>query len=123
MKRFLLISFFLLGLFAMSCAPPDVSRKADFKTVYADLHQVQAPVIMTAADDASLPAPDTPVKWVDENLDNMIVGIVFSIYEFLALKIPTSKTISVIGNLYKLLTFFFPDKSKGGGTFDIRDKL
>jgi hypothetical protein len=120
-----LIFIFLIGLFAFSCASPNYGPKqstSKVEVVQAVSHQTSVPVIMVA-DDATLPAPDTPVKWIDENFWTFVTGIVFSLYEFLALKLPTSKSVSLIGNLYKLLTWFFPDKSKDGGTFSIRDKL
>jgi len=125
MKR-ILVFIFLIGLFAIgwSTPPPDnVSKSAEtgFMKV-AD--QVQVDVIY-AADETVLPTPDTPapVKWVDENLLTMASGILLLVYEFLALKMPTSKSISILGNLYKLLTWFVPDKSNKGGQFSIRDKL
>jgi len=85
---------------------------------------VQADVIY-AVDETALPTPDSPapIKWVDENFWTTATGVLLLIYEFLVLKMPTSKSISILGNLYKLLTFFVPDKSKGGGQFSIRDKL
>jgi len=48
-------------------------------------------------------------------------GIFVLLYEFLVLKLPTNKTLSLIGNLYKLLTRFIPDRSANGGKFDIKD--
>jgi len=117
---------FLLGLFAIGWSTPpsgNVSKSVETEFVKA-ADQVQADVIY-AADETALPTPDTPVpvKWVDENLLTMASGILLLVYEFLALKMPTSKSISILGNLYKLLTFFVPDKSKGGSQFSIRDKL
>ena len=117
---------FLIGLFAIgwSTPPPgNVSKSAE--TVFVKVaDQVQADVIY-AADETALPTPDTPapVKWADENLLTMASGILLLVYEFLALKMPTSKSISILGNLYKLLTWFVPDKSNKGGQFSIRDKL
>jgi hypothetical protein len=125
MKRILLF-IFLIGLFAIgwSTPPPDnVSKSAKTGFVMA-ADQVQADVIY-AADETALPTSDTPapLKWVDENLLTMASGILLLVYEFLALKMPTSKSISILGNLYKLLTWFVPDKSNKGGQFSIRDKL
>ena len=125
MKR-ILVFIFLIGLFAFgwSTPPPDnVSQSSETGFVKA-ADQVQADVIY-AADETALPTPDTPapVKWVDENLLTMASGILLLVYEFLALKMPTSKSISIMGNLYKLLTWFVPDKSNKGGQFSIRDKL
>lgn len=125
MKKAFLMFIFLIGLLAVGCAPPGRAVKQDpVKTelIKAVDQQASAQFVMVAQGD-NLPAPDTPVKWVDENFGAMLTGVLLSVYEFLALKIPTSKTLSLIGNLYKLLTFFFPDKNKNGGTFDIRDKL
>ena len=117
---------FLIGLFAIgwSTPPPDnVNQSAEIVFVKA-ADQVKADVIY-AADETVLPTPDTPapVKWVDENLLTMASGILLLVYEFLALKMSTSKSISILGNLYKLLTWFVPDKSNKGGQFSIRDKL
>lgn len=125
MKR-ILMCVFLIGLFALgwSIPPPDlVKQSAQTEFVKAG-NQVQTDVI-NAVDETVLPSQDipAPVKWVDENLLTMASGILLLVYEFLALKMPTSKSISILGNLYKLLTFFVPDKSKGGGQFSIRDKL
>lgn len=126
MKNFVLTILFLIGLFAISCSsPPDNVKSAGTKTEFvqaADL-QVHADVLY-AVDETALPAPDTPAtKWLDENTLSAVLGIVAVVYEFLARKIPTSKTVSIIGNIYKLLNFFVPDKSKNGGTLQIRDKL
>ena len=128
MKNFFRLIFLLIGMFAIiSCSsPPDKSVKPAAQTQYlqaADL-QVQADVIY-AVDETVLPAPDTPapIKWLDENTLTAVMGLVALVYEFLARKIPTSKTVSIIGNLYKLLNWFIPDKSKNGGTLQIRDKL
>jgi hypothetical protein len=125
MKRILICVFFI-GLFALgwSTPPPDlVKQSAQTEFVKAG-KQVQADVIY-AVDETAMPSQDTPapIKWVDENFWTTATGVLLLIYEFLALKMPTSKSISILGNLYKLLTFFIPDKSKGGGQFSIRDKL
>ena len=107
MKNLLILSF-LIGLFAFSCRPsPGKVTSANAQTQFvqvADL-QTQVPVI-SAADQTSVPTPDTPgpIKWVDENLWSTLSGVLLLIYEFLALKMPTSKSISILGNLYKLLT-------------------
>jgi len=132
MKK-ILMCIFLIGIFAFGCSPPpdkvnpqnsaaELSRNTEFVQV-AD-HHVQADVIY-AVDNNALPDQNTPIpiKWVDENLWTTVSGVVLLVYEFLALKLPTSRSVSIIGNLYKLLTWFVPDNSKKGGTFDIRDKL
>ena len=122
----LLILVFLFGLFAVGCSsPPGKMKSASPQTRFvqvADL-QLQVPVI-SAVDETSLPAASTPapVNWVDENFWSTVSGILLLVYEFLALKMPTSKSISILGNLYKLLTWFVPDKSNKGGQFSIRDK-
>ncbi|HZK96697.1 MAG TPA: hypothetical protein VFC67_21035 [Prolixibacteraceae bacterium] len=125
MKRILMF-IFLIGLFAIGWStPPPGNVNQSAETVFVKAaDQVQADVIY-AADETALPTSDTPapVKWVDENLLTMASGILLLVYEFLALKMPTSKSISILGNLYKLLTFFVPDKSNKGGQFSIRDKL
>jgi hypothetical protein len=128
MKKFFLVGVFLIGLMAYSCvAPPDVGLKQNgVKTEFVEAvdYQVAVPVIMVA-DDATLPAPDTPdpVKWIDENFWTLLATIAYATYEFLALKLRSGKTLTIIGNLYKLLTYFIPDKTKNGGNFAIRDKL
>jgi hypothetical protein len=123
-KIFLMI--FVVGLFAVGIsASPDLGARSNVQTVFVRaVDQVQAPV-MNAVDEVVLQAPEDPVsiKWIDENFWNMISGLVLLFYEFLALKLPTSKSVSIIGNLYKLLTWFFPDKSKNGGIFTIGNKF
>lgn len=125
MKR-ILMSFFLIGLFALgwSTPPPDIVKQGAKTEFVKAGNQAQADVIY-AVDETALPTPDSPapIKWVDENFWTTATGVLLLVYEFLALKMPTSKSISILGNLYKLLTFFVPDKSKGGGQFSIRDKL
>jgi len=71
-----------------------------------------------AADEFTLPSAP---NWMDSNLWTMGSGIFVLLYEFLVLKLPTNKTLSLIGNLYKLLTRFIPDRSANGGKFDIKD--
>ena len=124
MKK-ILLCIFLIGLFALgwSTPPPDLVKQGA-QTGFAKAgDQVQADVIY-AVDETALPAPDTPApkKWLDENLLQTISGVTLLLYEFLALKMPTSKSISILGNLYKLLTWFVPDKSNKGGKFSILDK-
>jgi len=125
MKR-ILMSIFLIGLFAVgwSTLPPDPVKQSPQTGYVKAGDQVLADVIY-AVDENVLPAPDTPapIKWLDENLLTMASGILLLVYEFLVLKMPTSKSISILGNLYKLLTWFVPDKSNKGGQFSIRDKL
>ena len=122
MKNLILI--FLIGrlTFAYS-APPDKVKRTDqvveFVLAVSVDQQVQADIIY-ATDEAGVSAP---INWIDENLWTTLSGVLLLIYEFLALKMPTSKSISVLGNLYKLLTWFIPDKSKNGSQFSIRDKL
>ncbi len=125
MKNLLLIVF-MIGLFIVGCSSPaekmkPVSAQTQFVQV-ADV-QLQVPV-MNAVDQTAQPAPETPVpiKWVDENFWSTISGVLLLVYEFLALKMPTSKSISILGNLYKLLTWFVPDKSSSGGQFSISNK-
>ena len=127
MKNFLILCICLIGLFAVGCSsPPSKVKPVSTQTSFvqaADM-QVQAYVI-NAVDEAALPAPDTPapVKWVDENLLLTIATVLGTVYEFLVRKIPTSKTLSLVGNAYKLINYFIPDKSKNGGTLTVRDKL
>jgi len=120
------MSIFLIGLFALgwSAPPPDLVKQSPQSGYVKAGDQVQADVIYTV-DETALPAPDTPVpiKWLDENLLQTISGVILLLYEFLALKMPTSKSISILGNLYKLLTWFVPDKSNKGGKFSIREKV
>ena len=126
MKNLLILSF-LIGLFAFSCKPsPEKVKSACAQTQFVQVADLQAQVpIISAADQTTLPTPDSPapIKWVDENLWSTLSGVLLLIYEFLALKMPTSKSISMLGNLYKLLMWFVPDKSNKGGQFAIRDKL
>lgn len=127
MKKSFLCLIFLIGLFASSCtAPPDKAMPRSTQTEFvqaADL-QVQA-YVMNAVDETALPVPDnpTPVKWMDENLLLAVGSVIGIVYEFLARKIPTSKTFTIFGNLYKLFNWFVPDKSKNNGELAIRDKL
>jgi len=71
-----------------------------------------------AAEELALPSSP---NWIDSNLWTVGSGIFVLLYEFLVLKLPTNKTLSLIGNLYKLLTRFIPDKSANGGKFVIKD--
>ncbi len=122
MKR-ILMSIFLIGLFAMgwSTPPPDLVLQGPQTGFVKASDQVQADLIY-AVDETALPTPDTPapIKWVDENLWQTLLGVLLLVYEFLALKMPTSKSISLLGNLYQLITRFVPDKSNKGGQFSIR---
>ncbi len=126
MKNLLMIVF-LIGLFAVSCSsPPGIPKTAINRTAFVQSANAQLQVpVLNAVDETALPAPDTPapVNWVDENFWSTMSGMLLLVYEFLALKMPTSKSISILGNLYKLLTWFVPDKSNKGGQFSIRDKL
>ena len=126
MKNLLILSF-LIGLFAFSCRPsPEKVKTANAQTQFVQVADRQAKVpVFSAVDQTTLPTPDSPapIKWVDENLWSTLSGVLLLIYEFMALKMPTSKSISILGNLYKLLTWFVPDKSNKGGQFSIRDKL
>ena len=126
MKNFLIL-IFLLGLFAVGCSPPpDKAKPQSSQTEFVQVtdQAINADVI-NAIDETAMPSPDTPVpvKWLDENLLLAVSSVIGVAYEFLARKIPSSKTLSIIGNLYKLLNWFIPDKSKNGGTLAIRDKL
>jgi hypothetical protein len=126
MKNFLIL-FFLFGLFAIGCSSPPakvIPTAAQTHLVKVADVQLQVPVIR-AVDQGVLPSADTPAptNWVDENFWSTVSGILLLVYEFLALKMPTSKSISILGNLYKLLTWFVPDKSSKGGRFSISDKL
>ena len=122
----LLIVFALIGILLLAYGPPPMQKSLAPPSgiVLASDRSVRADVIY-AVDETALPAADAPgpVKWVDENFWQSVSGILLVIYEFMALKIPTSRSVSIIGNLYKLLTWFVPDKSKKGGQFSIRDKL
>ncbi len=116
---------FLIGLFAINWSTPPDPVNQSSQTLFVNMSdQVQADIIY-AADETELQAPDSTakIKWVDDNLWQTLSGIVLLVYEFLALKLPTSKSISILGNLYKLLTWFIPDRSNKGGQFSIRDKL
>lgn len=126
MKNFLIL-IFLLGMFAVGCS--HAFEKAKPQSAQTEFVQVAGiPVhatVMNAVDETALPVPDnpTPVKWLDENTLLAVGSIIGIVYEFLARKIPTSKTLSIVGNLYKLLNWFIPDKSKNGGELAVRDKL
>lgn len=124
MKKWIFI--FLIGMLLMACSSPPAKQAEAEQQVYqlADAGG-GTEAVMTVADEATIQT-DADVgqkKWIDDNLWTAVSGIVLIVYEFLALKLPTSRTVSIIGNLYKLLTLFVPDRRKSGGTFDIRDKL
>ena len=126
MKNLILI--FLIGLFTFACsAPPDKVKQTDQTVEFVQAasfdQQVQVDFIYAADEAGTVSGAEAPINWVDENLWTALSGVLLLIYEFLALKMPTSKSISVLGNLYKLLTWFIPDKSKNGSQFSIRDKL
>jgi len=80
---------------------------------------------LNAVDDLVLPSPDTPApkNWVDDNLLMAASRVLGIAYEFLVRKIPTSKTLSILGVAYKILNSFIQDKSKNGGNLQIRDRL
>ena len=123
-----LIFIFLIGLLTFACsAPPDKLKRMDqpveFVQAVSTDQQVQADFIYAADEVGTVSEAEAPVNWVDENLWTTLSGVLLLFYEFLALKMPTSKSISILGNLYKLLTWFIPDKSKNGSQFSIRDKL
>jgi|GEM_PF-1314048 len=122
----LLILVFMIGLFIVGCSsPPEKMKPASAQTQIVQVADVQLQVpVMNAVDQTAQPAPDTPapIKWVDENFWSTISGVLLLAYEFLALKMPTSKSISILRNLYKLLTWFVPDKSSSGGQFSISNK-
>ena len=71
-----------------------------------------------AADEAVVSAVP---GWIDSNFWSMASGVFVLLYEFLVLKLPTNKTLSLIGNLYKLLTNLIPDRSANGGKFTIKE--
>ena len=122
----LLIIVFMIGLFIVGCSSPAEKMKPlNAQTQFVQVADVQLQVpVMNAVDQTAQPTPDTPapIKWVDENFWSTISGVLLLVYEFLALKMPTSKSISILGNLYKLLTWFVPDKSSSGGQFSISNK-
>ncbi len=125
MKNLILI--FLIGLFCYACNTPNgVGVKQPSSTIMA-VHAVDQSVQTDfAVDESDLLVPDTPVQpvnWLDGDFLLTVSSVLGLIYEFLARKIPTSKTLSLFGVLYKLLNYFIPDKSKNGGTLQIRDKL
>ena len=123
----LLIMVFLFGLLAIGCRSlPEKVIHYGSQTHFVQVADVQLQVpVITVVDQGELPSADTPAptNWVDENFWSTVSGILLLVYEFLALKMPTSKSISILGNLYKLLTWFVPDKSSKGGRFSISDKL
>jgi hypothetical protein len=92
MKNLILI--FLIGLLTFACsAPPDNVKRMDQPVEFVQAasvdQQIQADFIY-AVDQTEVPAP---INWVDENLWTALSGVLLLIYEFLALKMPTSKSI------------------------------
>jgi hypothetical protein len=127
MRRFFLVCIFLIGLFSIT-APPSkaevnsTSPPGDKVSSWsADQGAVQAQV-MFAVDEV---VPDVPTvnNSPDVNLLTAGAGILIAIYELVVRLVPTSKSISVLAFLYKVLTAIIPDRSQNGGTFTIRDKL
>ena len=122
----LLAVFALIGILLLTYGPPPMDNALEPPSgIFLASDRSAQVEIIYAVDEMALPAADAPqpIKWIDENFWQSVSGILLVIYEFMALKIPTSRSVSVIGNLYKLLTWFVPDKSKQGGQFTIRDKL
>ena len=126
MKKSLFLGL-VLGLLAFACNTVPTQKEQITKTTVVQVAdpgmQIQAPIIR-AADELTVPAQDSdpaPIKWLDENLLSAISGIVLIVYEFLARKIPTSKSVSILSNVYKLIAWFVPDKTKNGGAFTIRE--
>jgi hypothetical protein len=133
MKKYFvaLFSILLIGLFTISCSSPGVIKNTGAKTeisaAQGAITDSMTPNIQAAANPVMAPVnesageiPDkAPINWFDDHFWGFISGLIYLIYEFLATKIPTSKTVTIIGNLYKLLTYFFPDKTKEGTKFGI----
>ena len=142
MRNFLLLCVFLVGLLAIppakaggNSSPPtstplsDQTAKMGTSTRFdsaqraplSDQAPIQAPVIF-AVDDVT---PAVPPLDNSPNIDLLtaIAGILLTIYELVVRYIPTTKSISALAFIYKILNLLVPDRSKNGSTFNIRDKL
>ena len=111
MWKLLLALILFAGISSCSQNPAPVAGCNPNLEYFADhpsASQNQA-VFIKAVDEVSVPLPEKPVNWIDENFWSLISTVSLAVYEFLALKIPTSKTMSIIGNLYKLITWFLPE--------------
>ena len=122
MKNILVVFLAAIMLFIVSCISPPNKAKADQAkpqvTQVID-NPVQA-TVMFAVDDVTPVAPAPATGWLDNNLIGAISGVVLAVYELLVRLIPTSKSISIVGWIYKLINLFIPDKSATGGSFDIK---
>lgn len=128
--RKILAFVFLIGLYVVGCNSrlsdkmEITSQPSEFVLV-AD--QGTTADVMYAVDETALQDPGTPVhepiNWIDNDLLLTVGAVLSLLYEFLARKIPTSKTLSLFGVIYKILNYFVPDKSKNGGELGVRDKL
>ncbi len=111
----LLMLILMLGIFEYCFIPANDSNQP------VKNHLVQADVVFAVDQVADpFPVPSVPAKWLDNHLVSAISGVTLIVYEFLALKLPTSKTVSIIGNLYKAITWLIPDRSKKGGHFKLK---
>jgi hypothetical protein len=122
MRKFFLMCIFLIGLFTIppakaggNSSPPTTDNVSSWSA------EVQAPVVF-AVDEV---VPDVPPVNNSPDVDLLTAGagILIAIYELVVRLVPTSKSISVLAFLYKVLTAIIPDRSQNGGTFTIRDKL
>jgi hypothetical protein len=124
MRNYFLLCIFLVGLFAIGCSSPPISKTVTSTSLSdqtAVQTAIQAPVIYAVDDVAPAvpPASNSP----DVNLLTAGAGILIAIYELVVRLVPTSKSISALAFIYKILSAIVPDRSQKGGTFSIRDKL
>lgn len=121
MKKFLLLSIFFLGLFALSCTYQTTDPPAKAQSSYTLASDVGSSVeIIRAIDETSVPADPAPPVGVVGFIKNNVLELSLALLAFLKVIVnltPTESDNKVFGLLDNLINWIVPNFKAGGGKF------
>jgi hypothetical protein len=77
------------------------------------------PVTLASMEGGDGEAPPAGKWWLNYAIE-IVCTVLFFLYEIIARRKPTSRSLSIITNLLRLINWFVPDKAEYGKKFDIK---
>lgn len=121
MKNFLMLTIFLVGLFAFACSPPVTDSPAKAQTSFVQAADVGTPVtIIRAVDETTVPIAPAPKTSVMNLVKSNVAELAHGSLAFLKIKVNQTPTV-MDNKIFSLwdssINWIVPNFKAGGGKF------
>ena len=121
MKIFLMLTIFLVGLFAFACSPPVTDSPSKAQTSFVQAVDVGTPVIIIrAVDETTVPVAPAPATSVMNSVKSNVAELPQGSLAFLVIKVNLTTTVrdnKIFGPPNDFINRIVPNVKAGDGKF------